>query len=239
MPRTLTSLLLFLAVLAQGTTTQSSNTPKPEQLVRYISFPTDDHGVIYANLYGEGDRGVVLAHGGSFNKESWQPQAHYLAKAGFLVLAFDFRGYGQSHGPGDSDLYTAPLKLDVLAAVRYLRGAGAKTVAVIGGSLGGGAAADAVVAAKPDEINRLVLLAATPDSPADKISVPLLVIVAQDDADEVGPRLPRIRRWFEKAPQPKKLLVVNGSAHAQFLFQTDQGDRVMTEIQQFLSSPSK
>jgi pimeloyl-ACP methyl ester carboxylesterase len=57
----------------------------------------------WANLYGNSDLGVVLAHGGRFTKESWQPQAQCLVKAGFRVLAFDFRGFGRSHGPGDSD----------------------------------------------------------------------------------------------------------------------------------------
>src|SRR5580700_10347038 len=40
-----------------------------------ISFPTQDGGRICANLYGKGDRAVVLAHGGRFNKESWRNQA--------------------------------------------------------------------------------------------------------------------------------------------------------------------
>jgi pimeloyl-ACP methyl ester carboxylesterase len=224
-------LLLFLSVITHA------NPSKPE-LARHISFPTEDHGIVYADLYGEGDGGVVLVHGGQFNKESWRVQAQSLANAGFFVLALDLRGYGHSHGPGDRDLYTAPLYLDVLAGVRYLRNAGAKTVAVLGASIGGDAAAGAVVASQPGEIDRLVLLAAEPDSPADKIKVPLLVIVAQDDASD-GPRLPRIRRWFEKAPEPKKLLVVPGSAHAQFLFQTDQADRVMAEILNFLSPAGK
>ena len=35
-----------------------------------ISFPTQDGGRICADLYGKGDRAVVLAHGGRFNKES-------------------------------------------------------------------------------------------------------------------------------------------------------------------------
>jgi pimeloyl-ACP methyl ester carboxylesterase len=86
-----------------------------------VSFPTQDGGLVYADLYGNGDRGVVLAHGGRFNKESWSPQARTLAEAGFRVLAFDFRGYGQSRGPGQSQPLGAPLHLDVLAAVRYLR----------------------------------------------------------------------------------------------------------------------
>jgi len=162
-----------------------------------------------------------------------------LANAGFRILAFDFRGFGQSHGPGDSDMFTAPMQLDVLAAVRYLRQNGAQTVAVMGGSFGGSAAANASIECLPGEINRLILLAAEGNGPAEKIKVPLLEIVARDDANDEGPRLPRIRAWFDKVPQPKELIVLDGSAHAQFLFQTDQADRVMQEVFRFLSANSK
>ena len=67
-----------------------------------VSFPTEDGGVIYADLYGTGDQAVVLAHGARFNKESWSDQARILESHGFRVLAIDFRGYGKSRGPGDS-----------------------------------------------------------------------------------------------------------------------------------------
>ena len=208
---------------------------KPEVKVDHVSFATEDGGLIYADVYGKSERGVVLAHGGRFTKESWQSQAQLLARAGFRVLAFDFRGFGKSHGPGDSDMFTAPMQLDVLAAVRYLRNDGAKTVAVMGGSFGGTAAADASIASQPGEINRLILLAAEGNGPAERIKAPLLVIVARDDANDEGLRLPRIRAWFDKAPQPKELIVLDGSAHAQFLFQTDQADRVMKEVLRFLA----
>jgi len=201
-----------------------------------VSFPTDDGGVVYADVYGEGDRGVVLAHGGRFNKESWEKQARTLAAAEFRVLALDFRGYGKSRGPGQSDPMSAPLQLDVLAAVRYLRKTGAKSVSVVGGSMGGGAAGDASIASRPGEIDRLVLLGAAPNGPADKLKSSTLFIVARDDASGDGPRLPGIREQYEKAPEPKKLIILDGSAHAQFLFQTDQGERVMREILRFLSA---
>ena len=201
-----------------------------------VSFPTDDGGVVYADVYGEGDRGLVLAHGGRFNKESWEEQARKLAAAEFRVLALDFRGYGKSRGPGQSDPMSAPLQLDVLAAVRYLRKTGAKSVSVVGGSMGGGAAGDASIASRPGEIDCLVLLGAAPNGPADKLKSSTLFIVARDDASEDGPRLPGIREQYEKAPEPKKLVVLDGAAHAQFLFQTDQGERVMQEILRFLSA---
>jgi pimeloyl-ACP methyl ester carboxylesterase len=201
-----------------------------------VSFPTQDGGVVYADVYGKGDRGVVLAHGGRFNKESWEKQARTLAAAKFRVLALDFRGYGKSRGPGQADPMSAPLELDVLAAVRYLRNAGAKSVSVVGGSMGGGAAGDASIASQPGEIDRVVFLGATPNGPADKLKSSTLFIVARNDATEDGPRLPGIRQQYEKAPEPKKLIILDGSAHAQFLFQTDQAERVMREILRFLSA---
>jgi len=201
-----------------------------------VSFPTEDGGVVYADVYGAGDRAVVLAHGGQFNKESWQKQARTLVAAKFRVLALDFRGYGKSRGPGDSDPADAPLYKDVLAAVRYLRESGAKTVSVVGASMGGWAAGDASIASPPGEIDRVVFLGSAPGGPADKLKCPSLFIVARDDANEDGPRLPGIRAQYEKAPQPKDLIILEGSAHAQFLFQTGQGERAMREILRFLSA---
>jgi pimeloyl-ACP methyl ester carboxylesterase len=203
----------------------------------HLSIPTSDGGVIFADLYGRGDHGVVLAHGGRFNKESWTKQARELEAAGFRVLAFDFRGYGKSKGPGQKDVFTAPLHLDVLAAVRYLHRTGSKTVSVVGGSLGGGAAGDASIASQPFEIDRVVFLGSSPNEPAEKLKSRSLFIVARDDANADGPRLPGIRHQYENAPQPKEMIILDGSAHAQFLFQTDQAPRVMKEIIRFLSAP--
>ncbi len=201
---------------------------------KLVSFPTDDGGMIYADIYGDGDRGVVLAHGGRFNKGSWAPQARTLASAGFRVLALDFRGYGKSRGPGDSDPLGAPLHLDVLDAVCYLRRAGVKDVSIVGGSLGGGAAGDASIASRPGEIARVVFLGSAPSGPAEKLKSASLFIVARDDASGDGLRLPGIQRQFDKAPQPKSLVILEGSAHAQYLFETDQAERVMREILHFL-----
>jgi len=80
--RAITALIAAL-VLARGTAAQ-----KP------VAFPTEDGAEIYADVYGEGGRAIALAHGGRFNKESWEKQARALTSAGFRVLALDFRGYG-------------------------------------------------------------------------------------------------------------------------------------------------
>ena len=202
-----------------------------------VSFPTSDGGVIVGDVYGQGERGVVLAHGGRFDKESWATQARELAEAGFRVLAIDFRGYGDSRGPGQSDPMSAPLELDVLAAVRYLRTDGAKWVAVVGGSMGGWAAANAAAGAKPGEIEAIVLLGSDGGRTPAKIPGRKLVIATVDDADGSGTkRLPGIRAAYDQMTQPKEILVLEGSAHAQYLFETAEGERVMREIRKFLSS---
>ncbi|HEY1986054.1 MAG TPA: alpha/beta fold hydrolase [Terracidiphilus sp.] len=178
-----------------------------------------------------------MAHGGRFKKESWRDQAASLTSAGFRVLAIDFRGFGCSKGPGQEDFDKAPFEKDVLAAVRYLKAHGAKTVSVVGGSFGGAAAGDASIKSGVGEIDRMVLLGAAPNLPADGLKSRALFIVAREDSNGSGLRLPGIRAQYDRAPQPKKLIVLDGSAHAQFLFESDQKARVMQEIVRFLSEP--
>lgn len=203
---------------------------------RHVYFPTEDGGVIYADVYGEGDRAVVLAHGGRFSKESWATQAHTLADAGFRVIAFDFRGRGESRGGPTSRSSDDGVHFDVLAAVRYLRQTGVTTVSVVGASFGGWAAGQAAVAA-PGEIDRIVLLAATVDQP-ERLMGRKLFILTHDDFSGGGVlRLPEIREQYKRAQEPKELVILEGSAHAQFIFETDQGGRLIREIMRFLSEP--
>lgn len=200
----------------------------------HVSFATEDGGLVHADVYGKGERGVVLAHGGRFNKESWYDQAQTLAKAGFRIVAIDFRGRGQSRG-GNPDAF----HFDVLAAVRYLRDAGAKTISVVGGSFGGWAAAEASVHANAGEIDRLVLLAHSAIGKPEQMKGRKLFLTTRDDSRGEGtpPRLIEIREQFNRAREPKELLILDGSAHAQFIFQTDQAERLMREILRFLSAP--
>lgn len=65
------------------------------QAQQHVVFATSDSGLIAADLYGAGERAVVLA--------------------------LNFRGDGQSRVPGQEEFLTAPLHLDVLAAVRHLK----------------------------------------------------------------------------------------------------------------------
>lgn len=113
----------------------------------------------------------------------------------------------------------------------------AKMFTLVGGSFGGGAAGDASIKSIQGGIDRIVFLGAAPNLSAEKLKSRALFIVARDDSNGAGPRLPGIRAQYEKAPEPKELIVLEGSAHAQFLFQTDQNARVIREILRFLSIP--
>jgi pimeloyl-ACP methyl ester carboxylesterase len=199
-----------------------------------VSFPNEDGGVVHADLYGAGDRGVVLAHGMKFDKASWKEQAVQLTNAGYHVAAIDFRGYGKSNGGPKSQSPRDEMYLDVLAAATYLRGHGAKTVAVAGASMGGGASANAAVKGNPATIDCLILLAPVPIENPERITVPKLYATAQGD-----PITPQVKEQYAKAPQPKEMLLLEGSAHAQFLFTTDQNARLMKAILRFLSAASK
>lgn len=202
---------------------------------KVVSFPTVDDGLIFADEYGAGERAVVLAHGGRFNKESWAEQAPVLANDGFRVLAIDFRGRGRSRG---GDKKRNGEFLDVLGAVRYLHETGAKSVSIVGASFGGWAAAKAVVAADPGEVSRLVLLAASSIEQPEALKLRKLFIAARDDVIGDGqPRFPLIQALYDRAPEPKELVVLEGSAHAQYIFKTDQGPRLLQEIRRFLREP--
>lgn len=206
---------------------------------RPVSFMATDGVPLQGVLYGAGTRAVVLAHGGRFTKESWTPQARQLVEHGYRVLTFDFRGFGESKVAGVSDPMSAPLHRDVLGAVRFLKQNGASTVFVVGGSLGGSAAGAAVAEAALGEIGGIVLLGAPSYVAPEKLTARKLYIVTRDDfsGDHVL-RLPRIQAEFDKAPEPKKLLVLEGAAHAQAMFATPDGPRVMNEILRFLAAPS-
>jgi hypothetical protein len=67
--------------------------------------------------------------------------------------------------------------------------------------------------------------------------VPTLFIVTKDDGNAAGLRLPEIRAQYDRAPDPKELIVLDGSAHAQFMFQADHAERIMRELVRFLSTP--
>ncbi len=191
-----------------------------------VSFETSDGGKVYANHYGNGSHAVVLGHGGVFNKESWHELAIALKSEGLRVLAIDFRGYGKSVKGRRAEAK----HLDLLAALDFLTENGAERVSLLGGSMGGGAAAQAAVDSKSVSIAKLVLLAHVPVNTPKKLKGDKLFIVSEGDRFAKS-----TREQFEKAPIPKRLEILPGDAHAQHIFKTDQAERLEKLIVEFLT----
>lgn len=196
------------------------------ELPEEITFPTSDGGQIQAHLYGEATHAVVLAHGAVFDKESWQALAGQLSDDGLQVLALDFRAYGRSiAGEEESALW-----LDVLGAAEYLRKQGAQRVSALGASMGGGAVGRASVEAPEGTFEKVILLAAAPIAEPDRMKAgSFLFVVSREER-----LLPRVRQQFEQAPEPKRLEILEGSAHAQHVFRTDQAAALTQLIVDFL-----
>ena len=188
---------------------------------REVSFETADGARIFANFYEGGDYAVVLAHGAVFNKESWAPLAKELSAGGLRVLAIDFRGYGKSTDGRES----GALHLDVLGAIKYLKAAGAKRISLVGGSMGGGAVGEAATRVKLGEIDRLILLAASPvENPGELQGTKLFIVSEGDDS------VTEVRDQFQRAKEPKKMVVLKGNAHAQHIFKTSQSRELSSTI---------
>jgi pimeloyl-ACP methyl ester carboxylesterase len=218
-------LLFLLAIIGFSCT---SGDPAP---VREVSFGTADGGRIFADRYGQGDHGVVLAHGAVFDKGSWAPIAEELSNQGFTVLAIDFRGYGKS----TSGKERKALHKDLLAAVRYLRSGGIPLVSLIGASMGGGAAAQAAVEAKAGEIDRLILLSPVPiKSPENMTAGKILFIASKEEGN-----MATVKKQYERSPKPKSLYLLDGDAHAQHIFKTDQSKMLTDRLVAFLSESTE
>jgi pimeloyl-ACP methyl ester carboxylesterase len=186
-----------------------------------ISYATADGGTIFGNLYGGGQHAVLLAHGAIFDKESWDDFASVLSARRYRVLAIDFRGYGQSTGGSAGNA----LFQDVVAGIRYLSDVGAERVSVIGASMGGGAIAQASTVVQPDELDKLILLAAVPISSPERIQGDKLFIVSQGDSLRES-----VESQFDRAADPKELTVLSGSDHAQHIFKSRRRGEELTDV---------
>jgi pimeloyl-ACP methyl ester carboxylesterase len=118
-----------------------------------VRFKTSDGRTLTGHLFGSGRVGVTLGHMFPADATSWYPSARRIAKAGYMALAFNFRGYGDSGG----NKQTVKAPIDVAAAQRYLERRGAHDVAFVGASMGGTAS---LVAAEGGDALAIVAISA-------------------------------------------------------------------------------
>ncbi|HEX8284407.1 MAG TPA: alpha/beta hydrolase [Pyrinomonadaceae bacterium] len=203
-----------------------------------VWFETADrvklHGWLFHSTSRPAAATVVYFHGNGGNLSYCDWVGESFAGRGFDVLLFDYRGFGRSEGESADE---RKLYADADAAYDFVtksRGAEARRVVLYGQSLGTAAAGDV---ASRRACGALVLesgLSSAADmageifpwmprflrgltrnklDTAGKLArVGCPVFVAHGDRDEVIPAR-QGRRLFEAAPEPKRLLVVEGAGH--------------------------
>ena len=106
---------------------------------------------------GDG-RPVVLIHGWPLSGHSWKPQKKVLEDAGYRVIAFDRRGFGESDQPDDGYDYDT-MADDVKAIVDELQ---LENPVLVGFSMGGGEVARYVGRNGTSNLSGLVFASAVP-----------------------------------------------------------------------------
>ncbi|RVT43703.1 alpha/beta fold hydrolase [Sphingobium algorifonticola] len=131
------------------------------------SIDTSDGTRIHYKDMGEGPP-VVLIHGWPLNGDMWEYQTVALVEAGYRVITYDRRGFGQSSHPASG--YTYDVFADDLAAL--LEKLDLSGVSLVGFSMGGGEIARYLSRHGAGRIARAALVASvvpyllkTPDNP--------------------------------------------------------------------------
>jgi len=134
--------------------------------VEHLRLPVGP-GSVHVERLGRGGPAVLLVHGFGTNASLWRPVARRLADAGYLTLAVDLLGHGESDRPVEAsyDLASQADALErVLAALRIQR-------ATVVGQDVGALVALALAARHPTLVDQLVLV--NPPDPSDLPPAPV------------------------------------------------------------------
>ena len=148
-----------------------------------------DVGIAF-ELLGDGPP-LLLVQGLGYGGRGWGPARELLAHD-FLVVSFDPRGFGASDVPAGP--YTTPQLAADAAAV--LDAAGVERAHVVGASLGGMVAQELALA-RPELVDRLVLVCTTPGG-ADAFPMPQPTVQLMLEAPSLEPEV-ALRRFVENA----------------------------------------
>lgn len=118
---------------------------------------SSDNALHYEDTGGAG-RPVVLIHGWPLSGQAWQGQVQPLAQAGFRVISYDRRGFGDSDKPVTGYGYDT-LAGDLAALVEALD---LREVTLVGFSMGGGEVARYIANHGQDRLHSVVFASAVP-----------------------------------------------------------------------------
>lgn len=164
---------------------------------------------------------IVFSHGNAEDLGHCRDRLETLHAMGVDVIAYDYRGYGQSGGkPSEEGTYR-----DAEAVMAYAKQSGANSIISYGRSLGSGPATELArrhpVAGLVLEMPYTTILSVVGFgwlpvdlynnlAKIDRIACPLFVV--HGDQDEIIP-VEHGRRLYAKAKEPKSLHILRGIGH--------------------------
>ncbi|MDQ6662380.1 MAG: alpha/beta hydrolase [Chloroflexota bacterium] len=245
----LTFLLLFLAACSSETpshpasvptprlTPTSGITPTPTPTIpdvpsRLVHFLTSDHIQLAGLLYGHGKTAVICSHELHTTKSIWSDSGivQRLALHGYLALAYDFRGNGDSSGQFNA----GKLDVDLRAAIAFARQQGATKIILLGSSMGGTATLEV---AASEQVAAVITLSApqefgvnVSDADVKSISAPKLFVNSQNDGFAQD-----TMHMYTTASQPKDIHMYPGGAHGTSIFDDENGNDLTQRILNFVA----
>src|SRR5881396_354205 len=125
----------------------------------YVDVGKENSGNIdlYYEDHGAG-KPVVLIHGYPLNGASWEKQIPVLLEAGYRVITYDRRGFGQSSKPTTGYNYDTFAE-DLHKLVSHL---GLHDFSLVGFSMGGGEVARYIGNYGSDRVSQAVFISAVP-----------------------------------------------------------------------------
>lgn len=186
-----------------------------------ITFKNNINYIIVADLYSFGAKSPIIIFSHGFKSGRHSPRNTFIANAlreeKISVLLLDFTGHGESEGTLEEST-TERQTRDLIDALNMLELKGFTRFGLSGSSFGGASAL--MCTARDNRVKALVLRYSTMNACfsfkrpcyelADKISVPTLCIVGEND----HPILEENKKFLDMLQAPKDLVTILGAGHA-------------------------
>jgi alpha/beta superfamily hydrolase len=201
-----------------------------------VTFMTEDNIELNGNIFGSGNKWVILSHMYPTDQTSWFEFAEMiiLEEDGYSVLTYDFRGYGKSGGTQD----VSKTVIDLTAALAYIKQYDPELIYLMGASMGGTASIvvayesfttlDGVISfSGPGEFEGVSAISVIGDLVPAK-----LFIASQGDEGAAQ----SATEMYEKSMEPKFLEILDGNSHGTFIFEEepDNAEKVEEIVLNFL-----
>lgn len=200
---------------------------------RHVDFQSEDGLELNATAYGRGRTAVIISQMRNEQRSNWSATAESLARAGYLVFTYDYRGWGVQVQPGGGGrrntangvFDSKSLPQDLRGLLTYIRQETfAEQVVLMGAAIG--ATVSAKVAAQ-EPVAGLILLSpplttyelALTDAELQALAMPKLILGSENE-----PVRDSLRHIFTVAPDPKEQHLYPGDAYGNAIFAAHRAD---------------